>query len=267
MGYTVLFILLLPVLLLLYMWRTALLNHVLIQNLVVEKEHNTIRPFTVFFISDVHRRKINAKLIDFVRGKADIVIIGGDLREGGVSFNKSKQNIMKLKEIGPVYFVWGNNDYEGEDHRLQSLLLEEEVIILDNKAVSIKNKQGTCISLVGIEDISEKKARYDKALANKENADLTILISHNPLIQNQVKEEHQIDLVLSGHTHGGQIRIFGKGPYTLGGMKRKGNTFYLTSNGYGTSAIPLRLGAKPETHLLKIQSGSAAAFSTEKIEL
>ncbi|MFP3472451.1 hypothetical protein R0J90_20570, partial [Micrococcus sp. SIMBA_144] len=67
---------------------------------------------------------------------------------------------------------------------------------------------------------------------------------------NQVCKEDGIDLMISGHTHGGQIRLFGWGLYKKGRLENLPETTLLVSNGYGTTAIPLRLGAPAETHLL-----------------
>ncbi|MBA9027232.1 MULTISPECIES: metallophosphoesterase [Bacillaceae] len=253
------------VVLVLYMWRMAFLNRILVQTLNFEAFESS-DPISLFFISDIHRRKISPKLIDFVRNKADFVIIGGDLREGGVPIERVAANIEKLKEIGPVYFVWGNNDYEQNEQELLNKLEEQNVIILNNKSMRINVSENQKITLLGIEDIGEKKARYDLALRDADEHDFRILISHNPLIAKEVKSEHNIQLVLSGHTHGGQIRFFGIGPYELGGLSKAGKSLFLTSNGYGTSTLPLRLGAKPETHLLTL-NGNGSEDHSKVIEL
>ncbi|MGE8077916.1 metallophosphoesterase [Peribacillus loiseleuriae] len=255
------------VFLILYMWRMAFLNRILVQSLNFEDFSESAHPFSLFFISDIHRRKISPKLIDFVRNKADIVIIGGDLREGGVPLKRVTENIEKLKEIGPVYFVWGNNDYEQNEQELWTMLERQNVTILNNKSTRLKRSEHLKITLIGIEDIGEKKANYELARKDAAENDFRILISHNPLISKGVKKEHNIHLVLSGHTHGGQIRFFGIGPYKHGGITKTEKSLFLTSNGYGTSSIPLRLGAKPETHLLTLQNGKNTEYNPKVIEL
>ncbi|MGX2960260.1 metallophosphoesterase [Peribacillus sp. JNUCC 23] len=250
-----------------YMWRMAFLNRILVQSLNFEDFSESAHPISLFFISDIHRRKVSPKLIDYVRNKADIVIIGGDLREGGVPWNRVTANIKKLKEIGPVYFVWGNNDYEQNEQELLNILERQKVTVLNNKSTRLTVSENQKITLIGIEDISEKKARYDLARKDAVATDFRILISHNPLIVNKVKRSHNIHLVLSGHTHGGQIRIFGIGPYEHGGITKTEKSLFLTSNGYGTSTIPLRLGAKPETHLLTLQNGKDTEYKSKIIEL
>lgn len=105
------------------------------------------------FISDIHRRVISNSLIEQVKGRVDLVIIGGDLAEKGVPLSKISANIQKLRAIAPVYFVWGNNDYEIEYHELDALLLENNVKVLDNTRVVFESELGEKICLLGVDDV------------------------------------------------------------------------------------------------------------------
>ena len=67
--------------------------------------------------------RISDKIINQLQGKVDIVIIGGDLTEKGVPFQQVKENILKLKKLGTVFFVWGNNDHEVNEPQLDAMLL------------------------------------------------------------------------------------------------------------------------------------------------
>lgn len=236
-----------------WMIRTAFLDKVTVAELDFDEFPGSFGSVGIFFISDIHRRIVTEEVIEKVRGKADIVIIGGDLTERGVPLTRTEKNLLKLKEVGPMYFVWGNNDYEADYHMLDAILLKHGVKILDNTLVTFESEQGEKIELIGIDDIGMKRDRLDLALLDSQSRVFKILVSHNPLVMKKIKEENNINLVLSGHTHGGQIRILGIGPYELGGIKKQGNTVLLTSNGYGTTSVPLRLGAKPETHLLHLK--------------
>ncbi len=243
-----------------YMWRTAKQDRLLIQDLYFSNFPEGFGEIRIFFISDLHRRIISDRLIEDVVGKADLVIIGGDIRESGVPLERVEKNILKLKEIGPIYFVWGNNDYEGDFHELDASLLNLGVKILDNTSVSFESESGEKVALLGIDDISVERDRLDLALSDCGDEHFRILISHNPLVKEQLKSENRISLVLSGHTHGGQIRIFGFGPYRLGGIRNETECMYITSNGYGTSTVPLRLEAKPETHLFTLKKGKSTEY-------
>lgn len=244
--------LLLMIILILYMWKLAVGNNVIEHHLTFEEFPESFGDVKIFFISDLHKRKISPSIINRVKGKTDIVVIGGDITEKGVPINQVEENVKRLKELGPVYFVWGNNDYETDYHELDAALLSLGVKILDNTAVLFDSPTGEKISLLGVDYIEWGRADLDLALSDSEKNSFKILVSHCPRIMNRVKEEHRISLVLSGHTHGGQIRFFGLGRYKIGGLAVKGNTLLLTSNGYGTSLVPLRLGAKSETHLIHL---------------
>ncbi|WP_059170983.1 metallophosphoesterase [Bacillus sp. FJAT-27445] len=242
--------------LLLYMAFLAFGNNVVDHEMKFEKFPKSFGTLKIFFISDIHRRTVSEKIIAAIKGKADIVIIGGDLREKGVSLARVKSNILKLQSIAPVYFVWGNNDYEGEYRDLDALLLDLNVKILDNTAARFESAEGDKFILLGVDDAGLNKDRLDLALSDAERGVFTVLVSHNPKIIGKIKPEDGISLLLSGHTHGGQIRIFGFGPFKKGGIDRVGGVVRLISSGYGTTGVPLRLGVHSECHLIYLKHGN-----------
>lgn len=211
------------------------------------------QPLRLFFISDVHKRTVSSKLLEKIPGEVDFVIIGGDLLEGGVPLLRARQNIQKLKTLGPVYFVWGNNDYEVSQVQLKQMLKDEGVITLKNEHVSAVSKHGTTCNFAGVDDLSEGEMDLKRAVSSIEPDQLTILLSHNPDVIYYVDEESKVDLILSGHTHGGQIRLFNFGMYELGGLKEKRQIPLFVSNGYGTTSLPLRLQARAQTHYITLK--------------
>lgn len=240
--------------LLVFMYKEAFRNKVQTHHFTFSEFPKSFGELKLFFISDIHKRLISDKIIQDVKakGKVDLVIIGGDLLEKGVDFQKVRQNLTLLKQLGPLYFVWGNNDYEVDYHELDALLLDNAVKILDNTAVSFESEAGEVMVLLGVDDLQLKRDRLDLALQDAKEEGFRILVSHNPRITEKIQVQDRIGLVLSGHTHGGQIRIFGFGPYELGGYHQLKNTSLFVSNGYGTTAVPLRLGARAETHFISI---------------
>ena len=232
----------------------AFLNRVVRHELAYPDFPSSFGGISIFFISDIHRRTISDKIIAEVNGKADFVVIGGDLTETGVPIKRVKTNLEKLKSIGPVYFVWGNNDYEVDYHELDAVLLESGVKILDNTAVIFESEQGEKISLLGVDDLNQQRDRIDFALIDAEKDSFKILACHYPNIVEKILPEYGIKLVLSGHTHGGQIHLLGYSPYKRGSIKRLKNATLLISNGYGTTGVPLRLGAPAECHLVTIRN-------------
>ncbi|NQD65185.1 metallophosphoesterase [Bacillus haikouensis] len=207
---------------------------------------------TIFFISDIHKRKLSPEIIEQVRKKADIVVIGGDLTEKAVPLSRVGENLEKLSVIGSVYFIWGNNDYEVDTGELKKLFVKKGVHEIVNDSVSLE-LDGLVVNLIGVDDASTQRAVLPQALSKADPFGFNILLSHDPRLVKQVRAEDGIDLMLSGHTHGGQIRIFGWGLYKKGKVEELPQTTILVSNGYGTTAIPLRLGAPAETHLVTLK--------------
>ncbi len=216
-------------------------------------------PFRVFFISDIHRRKISNHLINQIGTGIEAVIIGGDLAERGVSLKKVEENINRLAKIGPLYYVWGNNDREvGEEH-IRQYILNVGGIILENEAICVNN-QGEPIWIVGIDDVSSGRADIPKSFAFVPENDTIIFVSHTPFVFNNVKEHFNPNLLLAGHTHGGQIRLGKWGYYQKGSLRYGQKDVTLISNGFGTTLIPMRLGAPAECHVLTLKKKVPANY-------
>ncbi|KAF1679801.1 MULTISPECIES: metallophosphoesterase [Bacillus] len=234
------------------MYSTAKGNHLKTHKFPLTKMKGK-PPLIIFFISDIHKRLINLDLLEKVRSHAPhLVIIGGDLAEGGVSSRRIGENIKRLADLGiPVVFVWGNNDYEVKQHKLYSIFKTHGVIALRNESAPF-SYNGHTVAIAGVDDIRMEMDHYEEAIKELDKSQLNILVCHNPEIHEQVNETDGIDAIFSGHTHGGQIRFWKFGPYELGKTGVVKNAAYLISNGYGTTKVPLRLGAEPETHIVTI---------------
>ncbi|MED3334311.1 metallophosphoesterase [Bacillus velezensis] len=233
------------------MYKTANGSHLKTHTFTLDKMKG-MKPLTIFFISDVHRRLINEKLLREAAGyKPDAVLLGGDLAEGGVPYARIEENIKRLTALAPVMYVWGNNDYEVSQQKLLSLLRAYKVIPLRNESVQFTYK-GETVTICGVDDIRMMMDDYDSAIRYTDADKVNLLLCHNPDIHEQMRESDGIDAVFSGHTHGGQIRFGRFGPYELGGTGTVKKAHYLISNGYGTTKVPLRLGAKPETHMITL---------------
>ncbi|SDY85940.1 Predicted phosphohydrolase, MPP superfamily [Evansella caseinilytica] len=202
----------------------------------------------ILFISDLHRRRLDKSSIQ-PYAPFDYVIIGGDLAEKGTPLKTLHHNLSLLSSYGSVIFVWGNNDYEYGEQELKKLLIDYHVLILENDAVVIADGRIKW-SIAGIEDFGTGRADVAKAIANAEGP--VLLISHNPDVTDLIGEDRRIAAILSGHTHGGQIRIGPLGIAEKGGWKNRNNINLFISNGFGTRKLPLRLGAKPQIHLIAV---------------
>ncbi|MBM7577459.1 metallophosphoesterase [Jeotgalibacillus terrae] len=234
----------------LLMLKRAFENNLVTHEVMLNNEKK-YKPVNMLFISDIHRRSVSEKWLTSLP-ETDIAVIGGDITEKGVSFERVRKNAALLAANKKTYFVFGNNDEEVDKTLLTDILENQGITVLENESVKCHLNEGLVIAGVG--DINYKKDDISKTMAGIQDEDV-ILISHDPRITkklNQTANAANIKLILSGHTHGGQIRLFGFGPYQKGSMKRKPHYSHLISNGYGTTLLPMRLGAKSEVHLIRI---------------
>ncbi|MCM3742998.1 metallophosphoesterase [Sporosarcina luteola] len=236
-----------------YMFIYARKKNVVHHSFSVRKDDRSNKELSVFFISDIHRRKIDGQLMNNVKsfGKIDIVIVGGDLAEGGVPLSRIDRNVKKLSQLAPLFFIWGNNDREVGELEIRRIIEKHGGIILENSDAIIDSHPlwGIC----GTDDPSSGNVDIDAALKNAESFDYLIVATHTPSLFRKVEMACNPDLMVAGHMHGGQIR-FGKfALHPLGQFSEVDGKARLISNGYGTSLVPLRFGAAPESHVITIK--------------
>lgn len=173
-----------------------------------EQLPETFSNFTIFFIADIHRRKVNIKTLLKVKERIDLVMIGGDLVERGVPLKRMQENIRLLKHWKvPIFFVWGNNDYEVDIEEMTEILHEEKVIVLKDSYVKMKREIDE-INIIGL-DYDENFKKFPNVNWNNIDESFTLLLTHHPVSFYELDEQmkQKVDLVLAGHTHGGQIRF------------------------------------------------------------
>ncbi|WP_226579418.1 metallophosphoesterase [Halobacillus litoralis] len=205
----------------------------------------------IFFISDVHNREIATSTLRKLK-QVDVVIIGGDLVDKRTSMERLEKNLKRLTQWSvPVYFIPGNNDHELQSKDLVNVLNQYQVRTLSNEDEKVKLDHGIEFVLTGLDPYFLKQRRSSSLM---EDEGFRILCVHDPYVFKQMNpaNKNRSELVLSGHTHGGQIRLFGLGPYERGGWSQYNKQALLISEGYGTSLIPLRLGTKAECHWIQI---------------
>lgn len=213
-----------------------------------------ISGLTIFFIADIHRRKIKQKTLRKISQQIDFVVICGDLVERGVSLKRMQDNIVKLKKWStPVYFVWGNNDYEVDVEKMTKVLKQEEVIILKN-TIDKFEKNNSNINIIGL-DYDENLEKVPQLNWEQLRKSFTLLLTHHPASFIEMDEhlKRKVDLVLAGHTHGGQIRFFKLGLYQNGGIYKSGNTTMFITEGYGYTLLPLRFQTNAQCHVITIE--------------
>lgn len=206
---------------------------------------------TIFFISDVHLRKIDEQMLEQINQPVHAVIIGGDFADKRTPIERIYENIKLLKKLGPIYFVWGNNDREVGEQRLRRIFDEMGVSIIENDAVLMPNCHNN-IWISAIDDTSTKNAQFNTAFEKTKRDDHVVFISHNPQVFYKVRQQFHVHLMMGGHLHGGQIRLGKFGVHPHGSFKYRDGVATLVSNGYGTTLLPMRLGAKPQCHIIDL---------------
>ncbi|WLR46722.1 metallophosphoesterase [Halobacillus litoralis] len=206
----------------------------------------------LLFISDIHNRILNEATFKKIN-TVDIVVIGGDFVDKRTSYERFMHNLSILKQWGaPVYFVPGNNDHEWKYGSFLDDLIKEEVTPLSNEDEYVELPNGTAVVLSALDPYFMKPNRNASYLEDQNC--LQILCVHDPYVFKRMNQgsKERFDMVLSGHTHGGQIRLLGFGPYERGGWQINENQSFLVSEGYGTSLLPLRLGTQAECHWIEL---------------
>lgn len=228
-------------------------------------------------ISDFHNTKskpLTDNLVNEIKSqKPDIIVLTGDLIDSGKTDIDAAINfIKKINKTAPVYFVTGNHEASITDYEeLKEQLSENNVVILDNKIKTLKIN-GSEINLIGIDDpkmVHESfvsDSEIIKTELNNINYDknkFSILLSHRPEVFNVYKNE-KIDLVLTGHAHGGQIRIpfvgglvapnQGLFPEYTNGAFYEDKTAMIVSRGIGNSILPFRINNRPELVVVKLSN-------------
>lgn len=214
------------------------------QTIICKDFPNSFGEISIFYISDIRRRLMSPSIVEQAIGIADFVVIGGNVTDKGVPLERVSQNIELLRKVGPIYFVWGEKDYEGDAHDLDALLLDHNVTILDNTRAMFESSSGDLLVLLGVDDVSLGRDRLDLALSDAEETGFRILACHDRSIANKVTVGDRISLILSGYT---------KNPSFGGGINLLDHTKLFCSNGYSSSYIPYRYPSS-EVCLLTIKA-------------
>lgn len=231
---------------------------------------------TIVHISDFHNTLFgenHQKLVDKIRiTTPDLIAVTGDLLDSRTTkMEVAISFIEELVKVAPVYYVSGNHEsripeYEAFERNLRQL----NVTVLNNERIEVKVGMDS-FQLHGVKDpafgrkergISEREVMADQL--NKMNYSAnkyTVLLSHRPELID-LYAEYPIDLILSGHAHGGQIRLPFVGgllapnqgffPLYTSGLYLNKQTSLIVSRGIGNSAFPLRFNNPPEVVVIRL---------------
>ena len=224
--------------------------------------------YRIVQISDLHNAefgKENKKLLETIRScSPDIIIITGDLVDSNhTNVERAVAFVKEAVKIAPVYYVTGNHEYwldPSENEQMMQGILAAGAYDLDDEAVRIE-KGDSSFLLVGLDDQHLSDETLKNLLQEQKN-ELSIVLAHEPqYLQNYANAE--ADLVLTGHAHGGQIRLPFVGgivapdqgflPEYISGQYNSADTEMIVSRGLGNSIIPVRLFNYPEVVCVELR--------------
>lgn len=223
-------------------------------------------PLRIVQVSDLHLQTIEefeAEVASTIMQlEPDVIAITGDSIDKGDRVGVLGDFLARLNAETPKYAVLGNWDYWSGAPRseLRKVYEQHNCRLLINETVT-HERRGGVVRLTGVDDLLGGAPNVDSA----DGADPEtphVLLAHCPAYREQAERSApgRFACMLSGHTHGGQIRFFGFAPvlprgsggYVSGWYRGDGRMPLYVSRGIGTSLIRARLGAPPEVSLFEI---------------
>lgn len=224
--------------------------------------------FTICQITDVHHSPVVS--IEYIRKvveeanrlRPDLMVLTGDYIDTGRKYMAPALEAFEgLKSKFGTLAILGNHDYMHGHGYAEDVLASKRIPLLKNSHACIESN-GSALCVGGVTDLLEDRPDAKEALKGVDPAVPRILLSHHPDYAEELPKDVRVDLVLSGHTHGGQVRLpFGLAPvvpsrygqkYSGGLVRLKSGTQVYVSRGIGVSMIPVRLNCPPELTLIKL---------------
>lgn len=238
-------------------------------------------PFTFVHLSDIHglTAGVNGRLSRLVSESfPDFILITGDLATNRRQLPRVLREIGRFPRETAIYFVPGNYEREesvlfrkrpiddpGYLSRLQSCMN-----VLENDSVSFRCK-GSLVHLYGLDNSVYGNERIPSApnagAPDPATAPFSIVMAHCPSIIRYLQEQSfGFHLLLAGHTHGGQIRCFGRTwgayrDYPIGLSRLGHGRYFGISRGLGTVKLPVRLNCRPEIAVYRIEPAETSGSS------
>jgi uncharacterized protein len=225
--------------------------------------------YRVVQLSDIHADRWMttdriAKIVGQVNQlKPDLVVLTGDfVTHSAEEFSPNLAALSQLNPVDKTLAVMGNHDAWTNSTIVQSALEAAGVQVLNNQVAALQRKSAQ-LFIAGVNDVWAKRDRLDQVLAALPSEGAAILLAHEPDFAEQSAATGRFDLELSGHSHGGQVKLpFVKRivpplayNYPIGQYK-VGNMIQYTNRGVGMSGLPLRFNCRPEITVFTLKSVS-----------
>ncbi|MBI1912203.1 MAG: metallophosphoesterase [Deltaproteobacteria bacterium] len=223
--------------------------------------------FTICQITDIHHSPIvGLEYIDNVvktanNLKPDLTVLTGDYIDEEKKYMEPViKSLSSLKAKHGIISILGNHDhFIGKEYAAK--VIESHNIPLLENAHRLIEKGGSALCIAGVKDFWEDSPDIALALKGVDREIPRVVLSHHPDYSEFVSKQERVDLVLSGHTHGGQVRLpFGYAPIVpssygqkySGGLVQNGESQTYVSRGVGVVMIPVRINCPPELTLIRL---------------
>jgi predicted MPP superfamily phosphohydrolase len=222
--------------------------------------------FRIVQLSDIHHSPFTSRAqieraVDTANGlQPDIVALTGDYISKERQYAAPCAELLgKLRARHGVFAVLGNHDHWTDAALITDLFRAERMTVLVNQGMRFELK-GAAFWLAGVDDTMVGLEDLPLALAGSREDEMKLLLAHNPIILRRAARAG-VDLVLSGHTHGGQVSLRSERSVAgrprrrlLKGLARQGETQIYVTRGLGTVVLPVRFGCPPEVSLLELRT-------------
>ena len=199
--------------------------------------------------------------------RPDLVAITGDFASYSARRLATGRLVGALRRLSApdgVLAIFGNHDYLTDVKLIRQCIREAGLTELINEVATLR-RGGSYLHVAGIDDVMEGRSRLDLVLGKLPEDGAAVLLAHEPDFADVAAATGRFDLQLSGHSHGGQVRVPLLGRAVLPpfsqrytrGLHRVGGMLVYTNRGLGTGHARLRFGCRPEITALTLRSPGA----------
>lgn len=223
--------------------------------------------FRIAQVSDVHHSRLVSleevrRVVSLANAaRADMVALTGDYTTDHAEYvEPCAEALAELKAPEGVWAVLGNHDHKTGGTLTRAALRRRGIEVLTNQNTFLR-RGADVLQLAGVDDWGWGKADFARAMQGVDTSRPSVLLSHEPMALD-VPETRGVSLILSGHTHGGQINLPVVGApaaylwkhlkYLKGTYESEGTQLYV-SRGTGVIGVPVRLGSRPEVAVIRLQ--------------
>lgn len=237
----------------------------------LERLPKELNGFRLVQLSDIHHSPFTSlghveRTVEKANSlKPDMFVLTGDYVSHETEYIAPMADALsRLESEFGTYACLGNHDHWTDAELVTDLLRGEGINVLINEGFRFQARGGS-FWLAGVDDLMAGKTDVRSALRGADEAEMKLLLAHNPSIIRRAAW-YGVDLMLSGHTHGGQVkirdeenRIIPRRKMTSGLHRRQDTQVYIT-RGIGTVVVPFRYRCPPEISLIELRKAEPGEF-------